>query len=117
MRDPSFDDRPARLRAENFDPLTGKQRRRYVKIDASGNLPVGTTANALKNVLGTYPEGWRVPISFRRDGKVYERLTRLAASHHEGELAALMESGPEKPGRDEHHPGHHQESAVPTTES
>ena len=27
------------------------------------------TANAFKNVLGTYPEGWRVPIVFRRDGK------------------------------------------------
>jgi S1-C subfamily serine protease len=63
-----------------------------------------TTANGLKNVLGTYPEGWRVPIAFRRDGKVYERVVRLAASHREGELAALVDSGPEKPGQDEHHP-------------
>lgn len=63
-----------------------------------------TTANGLKNVLGTYPEGWRVPIAFRRDGKVYARVVRLAASHREGELAALVESGPEKPGHDERHP-------------
>jgi S1-C subfamily serine protease len=63
-----------------------------------------STANSLKNVLGTYPEGWRVPISFRHDGKLYERTVRLAAAHREGELAALMESGPEKPGHDEHRP-------------
>jgi serine protease Do len=56
-----------------------------------------TTANSLKNVLGTYPEGWRVPIAFRRDGMPYERMARLAASHREGELAALMENGPEQP--------------------
>jgi S1-C subfamily serine protease len=63
-----------------------------------------STANGLKNILGTYPEGWRVPIAFRRDGQLFERVTRLAASHREGELAELMESGPEKPGHDEHHP-------------
>ena len=47
-----------------------------------------STANALKNVLGTYPQGWRVPVVFRRDGKEYERLVRLAGVHREGELAA-----------------------------
>ena len=51
------------------------------------------TANAFKNVLGTYPEGWRVPLVFRRDGTEYERLVRLAAAHREGELAAMMEGG------------------------
>ncbi|MEX2091456.1 MAG: hypothetical protein WD971_02205, partial [Pirellulales bacterium] len=56
-----------------------------------------STANAFKNVLGTYPEGWRVPIVFRRDGTEYERLVRLAAAHRDGELAAMMEGGPEKP--------------------
>jgi serine protease Do len=72
-----------------------------------------TTANSLKNVLGTYPEGWRVPISFRRDGKLYERVTQLAALHREGELAAVIESGPEKPGRDEHHPEKPEEKQQP----
>jgi len=52
-----------------------------------------STANALKNVLGTYPQGWRVPIVFRRDGKEYERLVRLAGAHREGELAAMLEGG------------------------
>jgi S1-C subfamily serine protease len=57
-----------------------------------------TTANAFKNVLGTYPEAWRVPVVFRRDGTEYERMVRLAAAHRAGELAAMMESGgPEQP--------------------
>ncbi len=56
-----------------------------------------STANAFKNVLGTYPEGWRVPIVFRRDGTEYEHTVRLAAAHRDGELAAMMEGGPEKP--------------------
>ncbi len=64
-----------------------------------------STANALKNALGTYPQGWRVPVVFRRDGKEFERLIRLAGAHREGELAAMLEGGrgepkpelPEKP--------------------
>ena len=56
-----------------------------------------STANAFKNALGTYPEGWRVPIVFRRDGKERERMVRLAAVHLEGELAAMMEGGPQQP--------------------
>jgi hypothetical protein len=63
-----------------------------------------TTANDLKNVLGTYPEGWRIPISFRRGSKLFERGVQLAASHREGELAALLESGPEAPRGGEHPP-------------
>jgi serine protease Do len=51
------------------------------------------TANTLKNVLGTYPEAWRVPIVFRRDGVEYERVVRLAAAHRDGELAAMIEGG------------------------
>jgi S1-C subfamily serine protease len=56
-----------------------------------------STANAFTNVLGTYPEGWRVPIVFRRDGAEYESLVRLAAAHRDGELATMMEGGPEQP--------------------
>ena len=56
-----------------------------------------STANKFKNVLGTYPQAWRVPLVFRRDGTEYERLVRLAGVHREGELAAMMESGPDPP--------------------
>jgi serine protease Do len=65
-----------------------------------------TGANALKSVLGTYPSGWRVPLTFRRDGHEYERLVRLAGLHREGELESLLESGrglpvPDRPGDDQ----------------
>jgi S1-C subfamily serine protease len=55
------------------------------------------TANAFKNVLGVYPEGWRVPLVTRRDGKETQMLARLAALHREGELAALINEEPEQP--------------------
>lgn len=71
-----------------------------------GGREIGT-ANALKNVLGTYPQGWRVPIVFRRDGREHERLVRLAGVHRDGELAALIERGPELP-RPERQPGEDQ---------
>jgi len=58
-----------------------------------------SSANALKNALGTYPRGWRVPIVYRQNGQEYERMVRLSGAHHEGELAELMESGPEAPER------------------
>jgi S1-C subfamily serine protease len=62
------------------------------------------TANALKNALGTYPQGWRVPLLFRRNGKEYQRPVRLPGVHRTGELAALVESGPQQP-RPERRPG------------
>ena len=42
--------------------------------------------NALKNILGTLPMGWRVPLDFRRDGWRHEILVRLAGVHSRGEL-------------------------------
>jgi S1-C subfamily serine protease len=63
--------------------------------------------NAFKNALGTYPAGWRVSITFRRDGEEFQRRVRLAGMHHEGELEALLDEEYEPPvpdrprGRDE----------------
>jgi S1-C subfamily serine protease len=36
-----------------------------------------TTVNQFKNVLGLFPRGWRVPITFRRDNQKAEVLVRL----------------------------------------
>jgi S1-C subfamily serine protease len=47
--------------------------------------------NAFKNALGTYPAGWRVPITYRRDGKEYETRVRLAGLHRQGELESLLD--------------------------
>lgn len=42
--------------------------------------------NALVNAVGIFPKGWRLPVAYRRGGKQYETLVRLAGVHHENEL-------------------------------
>ena len=49
------------------------------------------TGNALQNVLGTLPRGWRVPMSYRRDGQLYETHVRLAGVHSPEVLWRLSE--------------------------
>jgi serine protease Do len=56
-----------------------------------------SSANAFKNALGTYPAGWRVPITFRRNGREYEKLVRLNGVHRGGELEALLQAEHEPP--------------------
>jgi serine protease Do len=50
------------------------------------------TANALKNVLGVYPRGWRVPLVYRREGQTFETDVRLPGLHDEAELIELVQS-------------------------
>jgi len=45
-----------------------------------------STPNAFKNILGIFPKGWRVPLSFRREGKKYDILVRLPGLHGREEL-------------------------------
>ena len=45
-----------------------------------------TTVNGLKNVLGIFPKGWRLPLSYRRDGQRFDILVRLAGVHAPEEL-------------------------------
>jgi S1-C subfamily serine protease len=63
------------------------------------------SANAFKNALGTYPAGWRVPVTFRREGREFERRVRLAGMHREGELEAMLQAEPEPPIPDRPKPG------------
>ena len=68
------------------------------------------SANAFKNALGTFPSGWRVPLTYRRDGKEFDIQVRLAAVHREGELEALLQAemepqDPQRPGQDKPKPG------------
>lgn len=56
-----------------------------------------TTPNGFKNVLGIYPKGWRVPLSFRREGQRHDILVRLAGVHTEGELIRMLRSPTESP--------------------
>lgn len=55
-----------------------------------------STPNGFKNVLGILPKGWRVPLSFRRDGKRHDVLVRLAGMHSEAELLANTEGRPKE---------------------
>ena len=67
-----------------------------------GGREIAST-NAFKNALGTYPNDWRVPLTYRRDGKEYEIQVRLAAMHRAGELEALLASE-QKEQPDPRHP-------------
>jgi S1-C subfamily serine protease len=57
------------------------------------------TVNAFKNVLGTLPAGWRVPLVYRRAGRREELLVRLAGVHTAAELANIVEGKSQKPVR------------------
>jgi serine protease Do len=54
-----------------------------------------STANSFKNVLGILPKGWRVPLSYRRGGKRYDIVVRLAGVHGEEEL--ITKAGANQP--------------------
>ncbi len=59
--------------------------------------PIETT-NDFKNILGTLPKDWRVPIVIRRDGQEQTQLVRLVGLHTEGQLARLVAGeSPEPP--------------------
>jgi len=68
------------------------------EIVSFGGRPIATP-NGFKNVLGIYPKGWRVPLSFRRDGRRRDVLVRLAGLHRRAELLEKTE------GRRRMHPG------------
>ncbi len=48
------------------------------------------TTNDFKNILGTLPKDWRVPISFRRSGTTQTTIVRLAGVHTEQQLVQLV---------------------------
>jgi S1-C subfamily serine protease len=63
------------------------------EIVSFGGRPV-STPNEFKNVLGTFPKGWRVPLSYRRGGKRYDILVRLAGVHSQAELLEQVAGRP-----------------------
>ena len=76
------------------------------------------TVNAVKNVLGTLPAGWRVPLVFRRSGRRMEILVRLAGVHATSELAALVSGeGRSAPGRPQEKPAEPKEPPAPLPEA
>ena len=63
------------------------------EIVALAGRPI-RTVNAFKNVLGTLPAGWQVPLAIRRGGRRHDLLVRLAGVHTPPTLAALAAGPP-----------------------
>ncbi|MGL4465621.1 MAG: S1C family serine protease, partial [Planctomycetia bacterium] len=59
------------------------------ELTAFGGRPIGGV-NQFKNALGVYPAGWRMPLTFRRDGVKTTAMVRLAAVHRAGELEEML---------------------------
>ena len=58
-----------------------------------------TSTNGFKNTLGIFPKGWRVPLSFDRQGERVDTFVRLDGVHAGEELLAKMELGGIAPPR------------------
>lgn len=58
-----------------------------------------TSINQFKNILGTYPQGWHVPLSFRQGKETVNVTVELMGVHS---LAEMQSAGAEPPP---HHPG------------
>ncbi|MDP1798632.1 MAG: trypsin-like peptidase domain-containing protein, partial [Planctomycetaceae bacterium] len=65
------------------------------EIVSFAGRPIGSV-NQFKNVLGIYPDGWTVPLVYRREGKRHEALVELRSLHRASELLAKPK-GPEAP--------------------
>ena len=63
------------------------------EIVAFGGREIRTT-NAYKNVLGIFPKGMRVPLTYRRDGTKHDVLVKLTGVHTEEELIRLIQRAP-----------------------
>ena len=76
------------------------------EIVALAGRPV-RSVNAFKNVLGTLPAGWQVPLVYRRDGRREEMLVRLSGVHTQAELNRLVagQADPEGQIRERETPG------------
>ena len=66
------------------------------EIVAIADRPI-RTVNAFKNVLGTLPAGWQVPLVVRREGRRMEFVVRLAGVHSAVELAKIAGEQPAEP--------------------
>ncbi|MFG0295408.1 MAG: S1C family serine protease [Maioricimonas sp. JB045] len=51
------------------------------------------SVNQFKNILGIYPKGWKLPLSYRRDGERHDIYVRLRGLHSRAEIAG----GPQRP--------------------
>lgn len=67
------------------------------EIVSFAGRPVGSV-NQFKNVLGIFPKGWRVDLTYRREQQKTTIKTKLAGVHAAGELLKKPQQ-PQPPGR------------------
>ena len=57
------------------------------------------SVNQFKNVLGIYPKGWRLPLTYRRDEQKFDMQARLRGVHTKSELMP-QKANPKRPQPD-----------------
>ncbi len=81
-------DEEGRVVVTNILPTSDANRRGLEygdEIVAFGGREINTV-NGFKNVLGIYPKGWRVPLTYRRGDELHDIWVRLAGVHRQEEL-------------------------------
>ena len=64
------------------------------------------SVNQFKNVLGIFPEEWKIALVYRRDGEKHEIRVRLRSLHAKSELAELSPGEEERPSERPRPPEH-----------
>lgn len=54
------------------------------------------SANQFQNVLGIYPSGWSLPLTFRRGAETHDIFVRLTNAHRESELREFSVTPPDR---------------------
>ncbi len=67
------------------------------EIIAFGGRTVNS-ANAFKNILGIFPKGWKVPLTYRNEAGTHDIVVRLTGVHGEEELIGLVQKQVEAEG-------------------
>ena len=55
------------------------------------------SVNQFKNILGIYPNGWKLPLTFREGGEVRKTFVRLRPLHSEREMAQFSKKNSGRP--------------------
>jgi len=55
------------------------------------------SVNQYKNILGIYPKGWRLPLTYRRDNKEHKIFVRLRALHRASDFGITKKQPAPKP--------------------
>ena len=73
------------------------------------------TSNQFKNVLGIFPKGWRVPLTFRQEGQEKQITVRLTGVHAAEQLIELVEgeSTQQAPKTPKGHPNPEKQDELP----